>query len=207
MRDAPNDPLGYGPNRPRSPTTSPRASPEVLAEIDRVETEEARNRQLTREMHEFFSEASRSAAKILSELTDTVAANRQASVSEDVTDFLNHTVSRAQDFVEAIKTTGNVEVLTQDLETTMTNLVDDTVDEIRADATAEHRAKPVEQVPIQEDSGATAPKPQNALLAWFVRLNRRDTAVRGALKLLVQRGLMTPNEARAIYALARMARR
>jgi len=90
--------------RPRAALPPPeghRVPRAIREEIERVENEEALARKLSREMHDFFEDARRMAADILSHVHDDTA-EKSENVSEQMHEFLHHAAGRVQEFKESL---------------------------------------------------------------------------------------------------------
>jgi len=208
-----------GPLRPMGQNAS------VLRELEEVEAREVRNQQLTREVHEFFAEATRTAASIVTQVAEHAETEVQAAVTHEMTEFLAETMRRVQQFVELVQVSTPEGVAQRDVEVNMQNIVGHVLDSFRfaGDAvTAEaHVGQDPFRTPLgacetQDDSGlpdgAVSPgvEMESGVVAaddassvelqtWFDRVRGDDETLRKALKVLVQFDVMTRDEARAIY--------
>lgn len=108
----------------------------VLRELEAVEREEVRDQQLSREVHEFFADATRTAASIVSQVAETAESQLEASVRAEMSDFLEATIRRAQQFMVLMKRIDGG-VAQTDLETNMRNLVGPVLDAFRYEGTAQ----------------------------------------------------------------------
>lgn len=195
----------------------------VLRELEESEAREVRNQQLTREVHEFFAEATRTAASIVTQVAEHAETEVQAAVSHEMTEFLAETMRRVQEFVELVQVSTPDGVAQRDVEVNMQNIVGHVLDSFRfaGDAvTAEaHVGQDPFRTPLVAD-GSVEPNgvedlpvdveelevenvdfaPTDSPLAhWFERVRTDDEVLRKALKVLVQHDVMTRDEARAIY--------
>ena len=112
----------------------------VLRELEEAENREIRNQQLTREVQEFFEEATRTAASIVSQVAETAEEQLQRTVADEMSEFLTATIRRAQEFVQLVRTSGG-EVSNTELTANLHNIVGPKLDEFRFEgdaATAEH---------------------------------------------------------------------
>lgn len=208
-----------GPLRPMGQNAS------VLRELEEVEAREVRNQQLTREVHEFFAEATRTAASIVTQVAEHAETEVQAAVTHEMTEFLAETMRRVQQFVELVQVSTPDGVAQCDVEANMQNIVGHVLDGFRfaGDAvTAEaHVGKDPFRTPLGAcDAPEDCEEPADALSSdgvtasevavandvslaelqvWFDRVRGEDENLRKALKALVQAGVMTRDEARTIY--------
>ena len=126
----------------------------ILQQIEEAERNEVHNERLTREVHEFFSDATRTAADIVQRITGT---HEEASASKlhcEIQDFLNDVIARAESFMTALGQTrgGGLE---QELEAKMHNLVGRQLDEFRNEGTAQLDDKHIGQDPFQTPAEPT----------------------------------------------------
>jgi len=175
-------------------------------------------------MHEFFADATRSAASILSQLSETDQQSQTAAA--EMNDFLHQTAHKVQTFVQQMEPEATpAEPDTQDTEPKIRFSDHDYLDLSAAPDLAPD--EPVETLsdlpqlaslpdlklaapkpaPEPEPEPEPAPPPADPMLAWFLRLARDDKLLRTALKAMVKQELMTREEAIAIYPFARKLRR
>lgn len=209
-----------GPLRPMGQNAS------VLRELEEVEAREVRNQQLTREVHEFFAEATRTAASIVTQVAEHAETEVQAAVTHEMTEFLAETMRRVQQFVELVQVSTPEGVAHRDVEVNMQNIVGHVLDSFRFAGDAVTAEAHVGQDPFRTPLGACEPQDDTEvsdesvhasdvavesaaaveddaskaeLEAWFDRVRGDDESLRKALKVLVQFDVMTRDEARAIY--------
>ncbi len=109
----------------------------VLKELEQVELQEARNQQLTREVHDFFTDATRTAAEIVQKVSLDKVHQIEDQLSEEMAEFLAETIRRAQEFVSLIQLTANPDLAETEVVPNMQNLVGQTLDQFRAEGTAQ----------------------------------------------------------------------
>ncbi len=109
----------------------------VLQELEAAEINEARNQQLTREVHDFFSNATRTAAGIVQKVSADQVHQIEDQLHEEMAEFLATTIRRAQEFVSLIQITTNSNVAETEVHANMQNLVGETLDQFRAEGTAQ----------------------------------------------------------------------
>ena len=195
----------------------------VLRELEEVEAREVRNQQLTREVHEFFAEATRTAASIVTQVAEHAETEVQAAVTLEMTEFLAETMRRVQEFVELVHVSTPDGVAQREVEVNMQNIVGHVLDSFRfaGDAvTAEaHVGQDPFRTPLMADLGeepvqeGTPHVESESAVAevvdfetsggplsdWFERVRTNDETLRKTLKVLVQHDVMTRDEARAVY--------
>lgn len=209
-----------GPLRPMGQNAS------VLRELEEVEAREVRNQQLTREVHEFFAEATRTAASIVTQVAEHAETEVQAAVTHEMTEFLAETMRRVQQFVELVQVSTPEGVAHRDVEVNMQNIVGHVLDSFRFagdavtaeahvgqdpfrtplgacepqdDTEVSDEAVHASDVPVESEAAVEDDASKAELEAWFDRVRGDDESLRKALKVLVQFDVMTRDEARAIY--------
>jgi hypothetical protein len=155
-----------GPLRPLGQNAS------ILRELEEAEAKEVRNQQLTREVHEFFAEATRQAASIVTHVTENAEAELHETVAHEMAEFLADSMRRVQMFVELVKRTSPPGIATQDLDTNMQNIVGQVLDEFRFAGDVTTAEAHVGQDPFATDTGFggdlddRSQTPQGGLPAW-----------------------------------------
>ncbi|MBK8976829.1 MAG: hypothetical protein IPM29_13000 [Planctomycetes bacterium] len=129
----------------------------VLRQIEEAEAREARNARLTREVQEFFEDATRTAAGIVSQVAQSAEQELQHQIAREMSEFLTATIQRAQEFVQLMQQQGG-RVSSQDLEPHVRNLVGSKLDEFRWAGTAQVRDQHIGLDPFRIDVGT----PQSA---------------------------------------------
>lgn len=239
------------------------ANARVLKELEQAEMAEARNQQLTREVHDFFTEATRTAAEIVQKVSLEQIHQVEDQLSSEMADFLAETIRRAQEFVSLIQVTMNPDIAETEVIANMQNLVGRSLDEFRSAGTAqladkhlgldpfaleldlakqeEQKAPTPEEEPEDEqlldlaaieplvdtvpelapgpDATETEPEPESKMEdhlvataepeppaptpaideSWFLRLKGDPDKLKTSLKVLVRSGMMSKDEALAIY--------
>lgn len=129
---------------------------EVLAQLERAEAAEVMDQRLTREVHEFFSDATKTAASIVQRVAAQAEAQSGARISSEMQAFLVETLKRMEHFVQSIKKTGKG-VGETNLETDMHALVGPMLDAFRVEGTAQLADKHLGQDPFADELGQIAP--------------------------------------------------
>lgn len=129
----------------------------VLREIDQAEMEEARERQLSNDMLDFFTAAKRKAAGIVRHVTEVAEEEASGRISQEVEEFLSNLIERATAFMQFMDLrrgtgTGNEKHIEPD----MHNLVGRLLDEFRNEGTAQLGDKHLGQDPFKTDVDAVA---------------------------------------------------
>jgi len=108
----------------------------VLRQIEEAELDEVRNQRLTREVHEFFAEATRKAAGIVSTFAQNAEEEQALAVAREMSEFLTQTIRRAQEFVDMVRASVSPSVSLQDFDPMMHNLVGPVLDGFRHEGTS-----------------------------------------------------------------------
>lgn len=137
-----------GPARPMGKNAA------ILQQLEDAEKSEIRDERLTREVHDFFSDATRAAADIVQRIAGSHEEESALKIRTDIEDFLTDVISRAETFMRALATSrgGGLE---QDLEPKMHNLVGKQLDEFRHEGTAQLEDKHIGQDPFQAPAQPT----------------------------------------------------
>ncbi len=109
----------------------------VLKELELAEQSEAHNQQLTREVHDFFTDATRTAAEIVQKVSLDQMHLIENQLSDEMADFLAETIRRAQEFVTMIQLSVSPDLAETEVVPNMQNLVGQSLDEFRAEGTAQ----------------------------------------------------------------------
>lgn len=109
----------------------------VLRQIEEAEQREVRNQRLTREVKDFFEEATRTAASIVSQVAQSAEQEQQVAVTREMSEFLTATIQRAQMFVQMMQFSANAGIAQQDLEANLHNLVGERLDAFRWEGNSE----------------------------------------------------------------------
>ncbi|MHC5065528.1 MAG: hypothetical protein ACYTG5_16310 [Planctomycetota bacterium] len=125
----------------------------VLQELEAVEIDEARNQQLTREVHDFFSDATRTAAGIVQKVSADQEHQIEDQLHEEMAEFLATTIRRAQEFVTLIQVTSKPNLAETEIQANMHNLVGEALDQFRAEGTAQLSDKHLGLDPFAQEAG------------------------------------------------------
>ena len=120
----------------------------VTKQIEAAEAMEARDQRLTREVHEFFSDATRTAANIVEKVSAQASEDHVQKVSTEVEQFLQDAIRRAQSFIDLLRRNGPCPEAEKILEAQMQNLVGPLLDSFRSEGTASVADKHVGQDPF-----------------------------------------------------------
>jgi hypothetical protein len=240
----------------------------VLQELEAAEAREVRNQQLTREVREFFADATRTAATIVQKVADEQEEHAEEMLARQMSEFLHDAVQRAQGYIQILQLTSGANEAHKEVTANMQNLVGPLLDGFRHEGTAQLLDKHIGQDPFSVDdeevdasgtehaedeqvievelddageggfveSAPTAPQAApraertrsaepvesheaTAILDGF---DERDLEIaqclvgwvrgldvdrfKATLKLLVQRGVMTKDDARELYRVEMTAR-
>jgi len=131
-------------------------SANILREMHRVEEEQARARQMTREVREFFEDARRAAAEVLIQVTEQADHYKAENLKGEMRDFLDGTINCVRAFVDAIHDVdvdleADEEDEHKDLEANLGNL-EHTLERYRAQGTARPDALLLNFVPRDESA-------------------------------------------------------
>ena len=122
---------------------------QALRELEQVEAREVRDQQLTREVHEFFAEATRQAAAIVNKVSTEAKEEVGRQLESEVESFLIDALSRMNSFVVSVmqqRRGGNI-AETQ-VEPHVGHIVGQDLDEFRWAGTAETGDKHIGQDPF-----------------------------------------------------------
>lgn len=127
---------------------------DALRELEMAEAREVQDRRLTREVHEFFAEATKTAASIVQKVSDEHEEKAKGKLAQEMEEFLMDAFRRMHAFVNLIKQRsapgGPVE---QILEAEMHRLVGPVLDAFRKEGTAELDDKHIGQDPFATEVG------------------------------------------------------
>lgn len=201
----------------------PRKGTSVARLIDAAEAKEAHDQQLTREVHEFFADATRTAASIVEKFHERKSSEHVSKVGDEMQEFLQQAIQRAQTFVEKLRSQGPTREAERHLMAQMQNLVGPLLDHFRNEGTAavtdKHIGKdpfrvacdPEDRADIEEHLVAeVAPKPQAAAASsgtasavahpLLKGIGNDHERLKKGLRLLVESKIMTKEEAQKIWA-------
>jgi hypothetical protein len=108
----------------------------ALQELDAVERREERDRQLSIEMQDFFTSATKVAADIVQKVATSAKVQLDSRLSEEMAEFLRESITRVQHIVTAVLETNTTSTAEQVIEPLMHNLVGSLLDEFRKAGTA-----------------------------------------------------------------------
>ena len=74
--------------------------------LEAAEARELRDQTLTREVHEFFADATRVAASIVQKFSEKHADEKGGRVSSEMEDFLRDAIRRAETFIQMLRKQG-----------------------------------------------------------------------------------------------------
>ncbi len=135
----------------------------VLRELEAQEQVEARNQQLTREVHEFFADATRTAADIVGKVSAEQTVAHDAVLCDEVSEFLQDAIRRVQELSETFRALSAGPEAQRELAANMLNLVGPQLDEFRIEGTAGLKDKHIGLDPTQADGPATEDMPAASL--------------------------------------------
>jgi hypothetical protein len=127
---------------------------DTLRQIEQAEARETMDRQLTREVHEFFEAATKTAADIVHKVSEGQQAEAAEIVTQEVEDFLRDALSRMNAFVMAICSTRDPDLAEAHLETQVSNMAGSVLDSFRALGTARVADKHLGQDPFATETEA-----------------------------------------------------
>lgn len=108
----------------------------ALQELDAVEQREERDRQLSLEMQDFFSSATKVAAEIVQKVATSAKVQLDSRLSEEMAEFLRESIERMQHIVTAVLEKNTDSTAEQVIEPLMHNLVGSLLDEFRKSGTS-----------------------------------------------------------------------
>lgn len=121
----------------------------ALRELEQVEARETRDRQLTREVHDFFAAATKQAASIVEKVAHHAQIEAGERLEQEMESFLIDSLSRMNTFVvTALQGRRSAQVAETQMEPTVANIVGPVLDEFRWEGTAEVLDKHIGQDPF-----------------------------------------------------------
>ena len=130
---------------------------EVLREIEEAESRDIQEQRLTREVHDFFADATRTAASIVKRVTEVEVQSTKSRLTDEVEEFLRVTISRAQAFITMLQLVGTPEA-ERLVEAQMHNIVGTVLDEFRSEGTAQIEDKHFGQDPFDTSLAEVTPQ-------------------------------------------------
>lgn len=132
---------------------------QVLQELELAEAKELQDQQLTREVHDFFTDATRQAANIVQRVSETQEHVVEDRLRSEMAEFLQSTIERAQEFVRVISATANSQLAAEEVEANMQNLVGAALDQFRAEGTAQLSDRHFGEDPFDQELAQTEVQP------------------------------------------------
>lgn len=137
------------------PRPNPSAAPDfdngALRELQQVEQRELRDQKLTREVHDFFAEATAQAKSIVERVSRDAESEATQRVEKDMEAFLIDALARMNTFVVKMMREKNSQVAETQVEPSVGNIVGRLLDEFRFAGTAAVGDKHLGQDPFQTD--------------------------------------------------------
>jgi hypothetical protein len=144
----------------------------VRRELEKADAAEMADQRLTREVKEFFEDATRTAAEIVSKISELQEAAATERVSDEMHEFIVDAISRMEWFVDHLDKTGTK--AEENLEPHMHNLVGPMLDSFRLEGTAKLTDQHIGQDPFASASDESpapttekAPRPADKALDDF----------------------------------------
>ncbi len=126
----------------------------VWEELNAQEEDEIQDRVLTRQVHDFFNDATKMAADIVTRVTEEHEQDVTEQLRDEMEEFLRETILRAAEFIEVLGDSG--ELGEEIREADMKNLVGRALDSFRAEGTARVEDKHLGQDPFATDVDVTS---------------------------------------------------
>lgn len=120
----------------------------VLRQLEAAERSEVRSETLSREVHDFFADATRTAAGIVQHISETHEERAGQRVHHEIEDFLHDVIRRAEVFMTALQLNREPGAQQTEMEATVRNIVGHQLDEFRAEGTAQLNDKHFGQDPF-----------------------------------------------------------
>jgi len=124
---------------------------QALRELEKVEEREIQDQRLTREVHEFFATATRQAAAIVERVARDAQQEAGQKVEQEMESFLIDALARMNNFVLTVLHHRRAGVAETQMEPSLGNLQEGTLDEFRWSGTAEGTDKHIGQDPFSID--------------------------------------------------------
>jgi hypothetical protein len=109
---------------------------EVLREIEAAEQREIQQQRLTQDVHDFFADATRTAAQIVQKVSNDHAEQSGNRLTNEVEEFLMDAIRRAQGFIQILQFYSGPEA-ERTLQAQMHNLLGPVLDSFRNEGTAQ----------------------------------------------------------------------
>jgi hypothetical protein len=143
--------------RPRPTAAAPTAGvpdefgTDALRELQQVEQRELRDQRLTREVHDFFAEATQQAKSIVERVSQDAESATTQKVERDMEAFLLDAWTRMNEFVSTMMRDRRGQIAETQVEPSVGNIVGPRLDEFRFAGTAQLGDKHLGQDPFQTD--------------------------------------------------------
>lgn len=124
---------------------------QALRELEQVEAREIQDQRLTREVHDFFAMATRQAAAIVERVSRDAQQEAGQKVEQEMESFLIDALARMNNFVLTVLHHRRAGVAETQMEPSLGNLQDGSLDEFRWSGTAEGTDKHIGQDPFSID--------------------------------------------------------
>lgn len=124
---------------------------QALRELEQVEAREIQDQRLTREVHDFFAMATRQAAAIVERVARDAQQEAGQKVEQEMESFLIDALARMNNFVLTVLHHKRAGVAETQMEPSLGNLQDGSLDEFRWSGTAEGTDKHIGQDPFSID--------------------------------------------------------
>lgn len=128
----------------------------VVEQLEKAEQREARNERLTREVHEFFSDATRTAAGIMARISEAEETAYEQRMGAEIGEFLSEVIRHAEAFLQRVRLAGP-NAGAHELEPMMQNLVGRALDAFRSEGTANLEDKHIGQDPFRSELPESQP--------------------------------------------------
>jgi len=125
---------------------------EVLRQLERAEAAEVHDRKLTREVHDFFQGATKTAADIVARMAEDMKERSSQQIDDEMAQFLMETLQRMEQFVRVINSRKGPALGEQILEAELHNIVGPTLDGFRSEGTAQIGDKHIGQDPFHHSA-------------------------------------------------------
>ena len=201
----------------------------VTKAIEAAEAREARDQVITREVHDFFADATRIAASIVQKFSAQHADESSNRVTTEMEVFLRDAIRRAESFIALLQRQGRGPEAERLLAAQMGNLVGPLLDQFRIEGTAQIADKHLGQNPFAnagepatkrapdvaprieehivaevhdpepEPKRAAARDPRIAANPMLAQIGDDPERLKKALRLLVEGGVMSRADAESIW--------
>ena len=167
----------------------------VWKQLDEADNREVRSAELTREVHDFFAGATRTAAGIVQQLAESHERQSNSQLQAEVREFLEDVISRAENFMMEIQSRRQEGVQQAQIEARMANIVGPALDEFREAGTAQLGDKHLGQDPAAATPDDESPEDADG----GDRSSTGSAGLKATLTDLVRSGAMSREAARAAW--------